>query len=196
MRKLVLDFDGTIANTTKAMIRSLNPYIKDVTQKVDENSPSYYWSFKDLFPETHLRYIDILFNSELLFSNMELYSNVYNVLEDLHNKGVQIYICTIGSYKNIKLKLDYLHEQLPFVDVIPIAQNNIVMNKAIINMQNSVFVDDNVDCLNSSNADSKILYRHDGFITEKNKIWNGYVATDWRDEDFIDLLYKLLEVND
>ena len=196
MRKLVLDFDGTIANTTKAMIRSLNPYIKDVTQKVDENSPSYYWSFKDLFPETHLRYIDILFNSELLFSNMELYSNVYNVLEDLHNKGVQIYICTIGSYKNIKLKLDYLHEQLPFVNVIPIAQNNIVMNKAIINMQNSVFVDDNVDCLNSSNADSKILYRHDGFITEKNKIWNGYVATDWRDEDFIDLLYKLLEVND
>lgn len=196
MRKLILDFDGTIANTTKAMIRSLNPYIKDVTQKVDENSPSYYWSFKDLFPETHLRYIDILFNSELLFSNMELYSNVYNVLEDLHNKGVQIYICTIGSYKNIKLKLDYLHEQLPFVDVIPIAQNNIVMNKAIINMQNSVFVDDNVDCLNSSNADSKILYRHDGFITEKNKIWNGYVATDWRDEDFIDLLYKLLEVND
>lgn len=196
MRKLVLDFDGTIANTTKAMIRSLNPYIKDVTQKVDENSPSYYWSFKDLFPETHLRYIDILFNSELLFSNMELYSNVYNVLEDLHNKGVQIYICTIGSYKNIKLKLDYLHEHLPFVDVIPIAQNNIVMNKAIINMENSVFVDDNVDCLNSSNADSKILYRHDGFITEKNKIWNGYVATDWRDEDFIDLLYKLLEVND
>ena len=196
MRKLVLDFDGTIANTTKAMIRSLNPYIKDVTQKVDENSPSYYWSFKDLFPETHLRYIDILFNSELLFSNMELYSNVYNVLEDLHNKGVQIYICTIGSYKNIKLKLDYLHEQLPFVNVVPIVQNNIVMNKAIINMQNSVFVDDNVDCLNSSNADSKILYRHDGFITEKNKIWNGYVATDWRDEDFIDLLYKLLEVND
>ena len=196
MKKLILDFDNTICNTTKAMIRSMNPYIKDSYKKVDENSPSYYWSFKDLFPETHLRYIDILFNSELLFSNMELYSNVYNVLEDLHNKGVQIYICTIGSYKNIKLKLDYLHEQLPFVDVIPIAQNNIVMNKAIINMQNSVFVDDNVDCLNSSNADSKILYRHDGFITEKNKIWNGYVATDWRDEDFIDLLYKLLEVND
>ena len=196
MRKLILDFDGTIANTTKAMIRSLNPYIKDVTQKVDENSPSYYWSFKDLFPETHLRYIDILFNSELLFSNMELYSNVYNVLEDLHNKGVQIYICTIGSYKNIKLKLDYLHEQLPFVNVVPIVQNNIVMNKAIINMENSVFIDDNTDCLNSSNADVKILYRHDGYITEKNKIWNGYVATDWRDEDFIDLLYKLLEVND
>ena len=196
MRKLVLDFDGTIANTTKAMIRSLNPYIKDVTQKVDENSPSYYWSFKDLFPETHLRYIDILFNSELLFSNMELYSNVYNVLEDLHNKGVQIYICTIGSYKNIKLKLDYLHEQLPFVNVVPIVQNNIVMNKAIINMENSVFIDDNTDCLNSSNADVKILYRHDGYITEKNRVWNGYVSTSWEDEDFIKLLYDLLEVND
>ena len=196
MRKLVLDFDNTICNTTKAMIRSMNPYIKDSLKKVDENSPSYYWSFKDLFPETHLRYIDILFNSELLFSNMILYPNVYNVLEDLHNKGVQIYVCTIGSYKNIKLKLDWLHENLPFVDVIPIAQNDIVMNKAIINMENSVFMDDNCSCLNSSNADVKIVYRHDGFTTEKNRVWNGFVATSWEDEDFIKLLYKLLEVND
>ena len=196
MKKLILDFDNTIVNTTKAMIRSLNPFIKDSTEKVDENSPSYYWSFKDLFPETHLRYIDILFNSELLFSNMELYSNVYNVLKDLHNKDVQIYICTIGSYKNIKLKLDWLHEKLPFVEVIPIAQNNIVMDKAIINMTDCVFMDDNVDCLNSSNADVKILYKHDNFTTEKNRVWNNYVATSWEDEDFIDLLYKLLEVND
>ena len=196
MKKLILDFDNTICNTTKAMIRSMNPYIKDSLKKVDENSPSYYWSFKDLFPETHLRYIDILFNSELLFSNMILYPNVYNVLEDLHNKGVQIYVCTIGSYKNIKLKLDWLHENLPFVDVIPIAQNDIVMNKAIINMENSVFMDDNCSCLNSSNADVKIVYRHDGFTTEKNRVWNGFVATSWEDEDFIKLLYKLLEVND
>ena len=196
MKKLILDFDNTICNTTKAMIRSMNPYIKDSLKKVDENSPSYYWSFKDLFPETHLRYIDILFNSELLFSNMILYPNVYNVLEDLHNKGVQIYVCTIGSYKNIKLKLDWLHENLPFVDVIPIAQNNIVMDKSIINMENCVFMDDNCSCLNSSNADVKIVYRHDGFTTEKNRVWNGFVATSWEDEDFIKLLYKLLEVND
>lgn len=196
MKKLVLDFDNSITNTTKAMIRSLNPFIKDVTKKVDENSPSYYWSFKDLFPETHLRYIDILFNSELLFSNMELFPNVYNVLEDLHNKGVPIYVCTIGSYKNIKLKLDWLHSHLPFVNVVPISLNNIAMNKAIVNMQNAVFLDDNVDCLNSSNADVKILYRDNGFITEKNKIWNGYVATSWEDKDFVDLLYDLLEVND
>ena len=196
MKKLIIDFDNTVVNTTKAMIRSLNPFIKDVTQKVDENSPSYYWSFKDLFPKTHLRYIDILFNSELLFSNMELYPNVYNTLKDLHEKGVQIYICTIGSYKNIKLKLDWLHEKLPFVDVVPIAQNNIVMNKAIINMENSVFIDDNCSCLNSSNANVKILYRHDGYITEKNRVWNGYTSTSWEDEDFIKLLYNLLEVND
>lgn len=196
MRKLVLDFDNTIVDTTRAMIRSMSPFIKDSSKKVDENSPSYYWSFKDLFPETHLRYIDILFNSELLFSNMELYPNVYNTLKDLHNKGVQIYICTIGSYKNIKLKLDYLHEKLPFVEVIPIVQNNIVMNKAIINMENCVFLDDNCNCLNSSNADVKILYRHNGFLTEKNKVWNGYTLTSWEDEDFIKLLNNLLEVND
>ena len=196
MKKLILDFDNTIVNTTKAMIRSMNPFIKDSSKKVDENSPSYYWSFKDLFPETHMRYIDILFNSELLFDNMELYSNVRNVLEDLHEKGVMIYVCSIGSYKNIKLKLDYLHKHLPFVEVIPIAQNNIAMDKAIINMENAVFLDDNVDCLNSSNADVKILYKHDNFTTEKNRVWNGYVSTSWEDEDFIKLVYDLLEVND
>ena len=196
MKKLVLDFDNSITNTTKAMIKSMNPYIKDVAQKVDENKLAYYWSFADIFPSTHLRYVDILFNSKQLFDNMELFPNVYNVLKDLHNKGVQIFICTIGSYKNIKLKLDYLHEKLPFVEVIPIAQNNIVMNKAIINMTNSVFIDDNCSCLNSSNADVKIAYRHNGFLTEKNAIWNGFVATSWEDKDFIDLLYKLLEVND
>lgn len=195
MKKLILDFDGTITNTTKAMIKSMNPFIKDSSKKVDENSPSYFWSFKDLFPETHMRYIDILFNSELLFDNMELYPNVRNVLEDLHEKGVMIYICSIGSYKNIKLKLDYLHKHLPFVEVIPIVQNNIVMDKAIINMENCLFIDDNTDCLNSSNADVKILYRHDGYVTEKNKVWNGYTSTSWEDEDFIKLLYDSLEVN-
>lgn len=196
MKKLVLDFDNSITNTTKAMVRSMNPFIKDSSKKVPEDTPSYFWSFKDLFPETHMRYIDILFNSELLFDNMELFPNVYNVLKDLHEKGVQIYICTIGSYKNIKLKLDWLHEHLPFVEVIPIAQNNIVMDKAIINMTDCVFIDDNTDCLNSSNADVKILYRNDGYITEKNKVWNSYTSTSWEDEDFIKLLYNLLEVND
>ena len=196
MKKLVLDFDGTIANTNRAMIKSMNVYIKDVTQKVPEDKVAYCWSFADIFPETHLRYVDILFNSKQLFDNMQLFPNVYNTLKDLHEKGVIIYICTIGSYKNIKLKLDWLHEHLPFVDVIPIAQNNIVMNKAIINMTDCVFVDDNCNCLNSSNADVKILYRHDGYVTEKNRLWNGFVATSWNDEDFIKLLYNLLEVND
>ena len=195
MKKLVLDFDNSIVNTTKAMIRSMNPYIKDVTQKVDENTLSYCWSFADIFPSTHLRYIDILFNSKQLFDNMELFPNVFNVLKDLHEKGVKIYVCTIGSYKNIKLKLDWLHENLPFVDVIPIAQNDIVMNKAIINMENCVFMDDNCSCLNSSNADVKIVYKHDNFTTEKNRVWNGFVGTSWEDEDFIKLLYNLLEVN-
>ena len=69
------------------------------------------------------------------------------------------------------------------------------MNKAIINMQNSVFMDDNCNCLNSSNADVKILYKHDNFTTEKNRVWNGFVGTSWEDEDFIKLLYNLLEVN-
>lgn len=196
MKKLILDFDNTIVDTTRAMIKAMNPYIKDVTQKVPEDSLAYCWSFADIFPETHLRYVDILFNSKQLFDNMELFSNLYDTLEDLHNKGVQIYICTIGSYKNIKLKLDWLHENLPFVDVIPIAQNNIVMNKAIINMENSVFIDDNTDCLNSSNADVKIVYRHENFVTERNNTWNGFVSVSWEDKDFIKLLYNLLEVND
>lgn len=196
MKKLCLDFDNSIVDTNRAMIKSMNVYIKDVTQKVPEDKVAYCWSFADIFPPTHLRYVDILFNSKQLFDNMELFPNVYNVLEDLHNKGVQIYICTIGSYKNIKLKLDWLHEKLPFVDVVPIAQNNIVMNKAIINMENCIFLDDNVDCLNSSNADVKILYRHDGYVTEKNNVWNGYTLTSWEDKDYIDLLCKLLEVND
>ena len=196
MKKLILDFDNTICDTTRAMIRSMNPYIKDSSKKVPENKLAYCWSFEDIFPSTHLRYVDILFNSKQLFDNMELFPNVYNVLKDLHDKGVEIYICTIGSYKNIKLKLNFLHENLPFVDVIPIAQNNIVMNKAIINMENSVFIDDNTDCLNSSNADVKIVYRHENFVTERNNVWNGYVSTSWEDEDFIKLLYDLLEVND
>lgn len=195
MRKLVLDFDNTIVDTTRAMIKAMNPYIKDVDKKVPEDSLAYCWSFADIFPKTHLRYVDILFNSKHLFDNMELFPNLYDTLEDLHNKGVQIFICTIGSGKNIKLKIDWLHEHLPFVDVVPIIQNNIVMNKAIINMENSVFIDDNTDCLNSSNADVKIVYRHENFVTERNNVWNGFVATDWRDKDFIKLLYDLLEVN-
>ena len=196
MKTLILDADGTLLNTNKAMIRSMNPFIKEVSQKVYEDTPVTDWNYASVFPQKYLRYVDILFSSKLLFDNMELFPNVKETLGDLHDKGVEIIICTIGTKDNIKYKLDYLDKVLPFIDVVPIVKKDkVVMNKGIINMENSVFIDDNINNILSSNADYRILYKHNNIDTDYNKGWEGYITTSWEDEKFLKDLYYYLGVD-
>ena len=66
MKKLWLDFDNTVFDSTKAFLKAYNIMVED-TKKED----SLYWNFNDanVKPE----YIQQIFNSGLLFSNLKPY---------------------------------------------------------------------------------------------------------------------------
>lgn len=165
--KLFLDYDMTIVNSIKTICDMYNeeysnhvgftPANHDLVQK---------WDFKDQCP--------LLNNCERYFSSKEFFDRV-EFIEDNTKEVIQkhaekfyIIICSIGTPSNIAYKSLWLEKNLPFIkDYVMLRNKGTKMNKSIVNMSDSVFVDDVSSNLLSSNADVKILF---GKEYEWNKV--------------------------
>jgi len=85
---------------------------------------------------------------------------------------------SIGTPKNLSRKALYLQETLPFVkDYALLYNNGIKMNKEIIKMDypDSIFIDDHVSNLKSSNAVNKYVFGKDYPWSQTNdyeRLWN------------------------
>jgi len=73
---------------------------------------------------------------------------------------------------NIKLKIDFLKENFPFISkYIMILMDNVKMDKSIINMRKEdTIIDDVYSNIESSSAGNRILFSYGGIQTE----WNEY----------------------
>ena len=72
-------------------------------------------------------------------------------------------ICTIGTPSNISLKTKWISDNMPFINQFYLLCNNFkekkcIMDKSIIDMSNSIFIDDMVENLDSNNAEYKFLF--------------------------------------
>jgi 5'(3')-deoxyribonucleotidase len=156
--KLFLDMDNTIINTIKSFCECYNdlyqfrPGFKEACWCNVEK-----YNMKDECPLI-LNKNDI-FGSYLFFQKAEFINeNTYDVIKKLNEK-YQVIICTIGIPKNLSFKSLWVEERLPFIDdYILIKNSNCKMDKSIVNMSNSIFVDDYTDNLDSSNAAYKIVF--------------------------------------
>lgn len=182
-RKLFLDFDSTICDSSKSIISLYPKFDRDVEIM---GYPSYTlkWNFCDVFPNVKKHIIHNLFDSKLFFDNLELFDGVYETLQEISDMGVEIIIVSIGTPNNIKFKMDYINKHLPFCTFIPLIQNGThKFDKSIINMDGGIFVEDRVDILETSNAAIKILYKNNGYDYEWARGWQGLTQTKW-DENF------------
>ena len=181
MKKIFIDFDNVIVNSTYVVTKILNKkYNKNVEW---EDIRSY--DFSDKFPETNKNEILEIFNSDEFFilAKRSIYFNSKKVIEKL-SKDFDVFILTIGTPMNIKLKIDFLKENFPFISkYIMILMDNVKMDKSIINMRKEdIIIDDVYSNIESSSAGNRILFSYGGIQTE----WNEYgkymeLTNTWRE---------------
>lgn len=169
MKKIFIDFDNVIVNSTYVVTKILNKkYNKNVEW---EDIKSY--DFSDKFPETNKNEILEIFNSDEFFTlaKQSIYFNSKKVIEKF-SKDFDVFILTIGTTMNIKLKIDFLKENFPFISkYIMILMDNVKMDKSIINMRKEdTIIDDVYSNIESSSAGNRILFSYGGIQTE----WNEY----------------------
>lgn len=197
-KKIIIDFDNTLVNSNKAVLKTLNGFIKEEELKLDINSKVTTWDFSNIVPKQYLRFVDTTFEMDTFFTNLELYPNCYDVLLDLRSKGIEIICVTIGTPRNIENKIQWVKDNLPFIELIPIVKyNGVKMDKSIINGKNAVFIDDNqlnLYSMKTCKMRDRILFKYDGIDTDYNNVWSNKYMTSWQDEKSLRLLYKRLGV--
>lgn len=169
MKKIFIDFDNVIVNSTYIVTKILNKKYNKNVEWEDVRS----YDFSDKFPETNKNEILEIFNSDEFFTlaKQSIYFNSKKVIEKF-SKDFDVFILTIGTPMNIKLKIDFLKENFPFISkYIMILMDNVKMDKSIINMRKEdTIIDDVYSNIESSSAGNRILFSYGGIQTE----WNEY----------------------
>lgn len=177
MKKLFLDFDNTIVNSSKAYCDVYN----ELFRYMDGFS---YVNWKDIQEYNIRKYCTLtnefsksLFDIKLFFDKLEfLDDNTNIVIQELCNK-YDVHICTIGTPDNISLKAKWIDAFLPCIkNLIFISNQGNKHDKSIVDMSGGILIDDNLDCLDSSNAEHKFIA---GDIVEYNTTKKYIRLKDW-----------------
>ena len=179
--KIFIDFDCTIVDSVKTYCNVYNSFFKEHEEfeKADHSRVNRY----DLMDQCHLAdHQETIFSHEEFFKHLEFMPHAEEVIEKLSNKH-ELIICSIGTLDNISLKAKWIKNNLSFIkNVILISSavttNGIKMDKSSVNMSNSIFIDDHVENLLSSNAEFKICF---GKKYEWNESWTGQRCFNWKE---------------
>lgn len=175
-RKLFVDFDSTITNSIKAYCDAY-AYLYKNNDKYTEPNPDKVntWNFSCECPLA-TDSVEYIFGHPYFFRTLELFPLAREVLQELSHK-YELIICSIGTPENVSHKAIWVQDNLPFIkNVILITNDGVKMNKGIIDMSNSIFIDDHIDNLISSNAEIKICF---GKEYSWNKDWQGLWGKNW-----------------
>lgn len=176
-KRLYIDFDDTIVNSTKAFCSVYNSIFNNQAgfKPADYKKVSR-WDYSDQCSLLDSSDIESFFCREEFFAQLEFIEKAKETIEELANH-YKIIVCSIGSLENIGRKAFWLKENLPFIDgTILIDNGESRADKSIIDMSEGIFIDDHQENLISSNASIKICF---GSILEWNNKWEGTRAFTW-----------------
>lgn len=186
---IYIDFDNTLTNTSAKVVEILN---KRMNQNKDYKRLKEY-DFSDLYPNLTYWDIEEVFNDKELYENIEVYNNAIDVIKGESARN-NIYIVTLGTKENLEIKKTFLKKIglgkcVEFIGILNTGKND----KSCVDMKDGVFIDDHIDCLLSTNAKTKILFK--SFEKAKWSNCDGiediYVVRSWDDiKSIIDFLME------
>ena len=156
--KLFLDFDGTITNSSKAICECYNEIYKDYSEFKPANWwENNTWNYTDICPL--MERPNKLFSDKRFFDRLEFINcNTKEIIEEI-SKYYEIIITSIGTPENISYKSLWLKTNLPVIkEYIFLSNEHCTMDKSVVNMSCSIFIDDVNSNLESSNAKVKIIF--------------------------------------
>lgn len=205
-KTIILDYDNTIVNSNKCVVDVYNKLLQEYNVQNNtnyklanyKNPTDYNFSNLQYLNELNVTVQDI-FEMSLFFDMIEPYEFALETIKNLSEK-YELKICTVGSDKNNELKREWIKKYLPFIDL----DNNYIhvsmevdkqYNKSLVDMSNSIFVDDKVDNLKRISNYEKVLSKNAhriGILFKQPNIryqwqegWNGYECFCWEDLEFL-----------
>lgn len=187
INRLIVDFDGTLVNTVKAITELYNEdfcaYKK--FKKVDWLSVNT-WGFEELSCASE-KYIDTYFNQPRFFEKLEFMPGAVEALYELKHIFSEIIVVSMGYSPNLRLKKFWMNEHLPEIKFLGCNLKK-YPDKSHIDMRRDFLIDDSSKNLFTSNATTKICY---GLERSWNSDWTGTRCKNWN--DFIDYIYEGVE---
>lgn len=194
-KKLILDYDNTIVNTTKAFIEAHKLICGRNYMFNKEQEPKWElvkrYDFLDQIPSLTPIMKVATFNSQAFYDNLEYYDDAKEILEEISSK-TDVHIVSMCSFDSAKIKGARLQKDLPKIKFQPIIFP-FYNDKSIIDMRGAVFMDDVTKNLKTSSADEKICFKYQDITMDVNEDWKGRVMTAW-DEDTYKQLKELLQI--
>lgn len=181
MKRLFMDFDGVIVNSRKAYCDVYSQLYSDCQNYKHPNWRNVEeWDLTKLCPLS----ANDLFGHDLFFYDLEFIGGAKTHLKSLASQ-FDITICTIGTYDNISRKSNWIQHRLPFLtsSIFINPNHDYRAGKSVIDMKDSIFVDDVSLNLEGSNAKVKICF---GDVFSWNEDWKGTRCYTWAE------LYKEL----
>ena len=168
--------DGTIVNTIKAYCDLYSYlYYRHPNFKPANPEKVACYNFTDQCPL--VEDVESMFNHPYFFKRLNFINeNTYEVLNKLNNK-YHLVVVTIGQPPNLFQKAVWLEKKLPFIkEYVLITNEGSKMNKEVVNMAGAIQIDDIPSNLNSTNAETKILF---GKKYPWNNEWQGEHCLTW-----------------
>lgn len=179
-RPIIIDYDGTLVNSQKAVCEVYNRMFKDHPDFTPADwTKIKTWSFRDQCTLLNDEFtVTDIFGMKEFFNVVEFYDGAKEILEKL-SKETEVYICTAGTPSNISHKVLWIEKHLPFAHIIPVIINGSNgVGKKIVNMEGAIFIDDHEYNLIESNADVKLVF---GEVLPWNENFHGIRIREWND---------------
>ena len=176
IKKLYIDFDGTIVNTIKAIVDLYN----EDFQYYKKFKPINWWEINTWdFTECNCatpEYINTYFNQQRFFNRIEYMDWAKKILDELSD-DYDITIVSSGYSPNLVAKALWINNNLPYCKFIGVNLKE-YKDKSHIDMSDGIFIDDSSHNLITSNAKINICF---GDKYEWNKDWIGIRCANWHD---------------
>lgn len=174
MRKLYIDFDNTIVDSTKKIVELYNEdysYHKNFhpVNHLDINT----WKFEELtLADDVIKYFD----QPRFFKNLEWMDNAEEVLKRL-SRRYEIIVVSEGTFANLVGKNLWLMKNMPYAKFRPVI-TDLRETKALVDMSDGYFFDDRLVNLQNNNAYKSICF---GDYYSWNECWQGERCANWCD---------------
>lgn len=184
-RKIYLDADDTIMNSSLAIIDIANKKFK--TNKTIDDLKD--WGYESIFKNTDDFNTVSLYESDLFFQTVTPNREFVDFYKK-YKKELDFFVVTLGTEKNLEKKQKWFEDFFPEmtffgIGINPKTSENIAFNKSIVDMSNSIQVDDRFDCVKHTNASVKMVLKNnrDFYWANQTDIANFYYMDNW---DMID----------
>lgn len=155
---ILIDFDSTLVDTSKAYFDYYQEQTKDYSTEYSEDKVS--WNMTNLCKLwSSQEQVDNVYIQEGLFKHFKLFPNVLEVLNKLKQEGHYLHVVSCHDVRGMRYKIDWIKENLPIIDeitIIPIESGIQKFDKSSV--KGDLIIDDKLDCHETSNTKYNLLY--------------------------------------